>query len=104
MDLESAVQAVLNGELGIVMETTEEAQAIVDCCCEFGVDTMFLPAHEVPAKWTVFGVNRKYPQSKYPVFWNSQNNFEHATGIYQSMRFSDLLPAKPDLSDVEILL
>ena len=48
MDLESAVRAALRGELGIIMKTREEAEAIVDVCREFGALTEYLPIYEVP--------------------------------------------------------
>lgn len=104
MDLESAVRAALRGELGIIMETREEAQAIVNLCREFGVYTEYLPIHEVPDYWEVFGVNSDYPEESYPVFWGDWSVFERETGIKRSVRFSNLLIAMPDLSGVEGLL
>ena len=104
MDLESAVRAALRGELGIIMKTREEAEAIVDVCREFGALTEYLPIYEVPDYWEVFGVNSDYPEESYPVFWGNWGSFEGGTGIKQSVRCANLLPSLPDLSDIETLL
>lgn len=104
MDLESAVRAALRGELGIIMKTREEAEAIVDVCREFGALTEYLPIHEVPAYWKVFGVNSGYPEKSYPVFWRNREAFEDETDIKRSVRCADLLFSTLDLSGVEALL
>lgn len=104
MDLDTAIRAALRGELGIIMETREEAETIVEACRGFDAFTEYLPSHEVPDHWEVFGVNSDYPEESYPVFWNNRGSFERKTGIRRSVRCADLLPSLPDLSDVETLL
>lgn len=104
MDLESAVGAALRGELCIIMETREEAQALVDVCKELGVSTQFLFVGEVPNKWTVCGPDDDDWKYHDLCFWSNQGTFERRTGIKQSVRCADLLPPMPDLSDVETLL
>ena len=104
MDLESAVRAALRGEIGIIMETREEAQALVDVCKELGIDTEYLPVNKVPNTWTVCGVDNDEWEDPELFFWSNQDAFERATGIERSVRCADLLFSIPDLSDVEMLL
>lgn len=104
MDLESAVQAALRGELGIIMETREEAKAIVNVCKELDVNTEYLPVDEVPNKWTVCGLDNDEWEDSDLCFWSNQDTFEQITDIKRSVRFADLLTTMPDLSDVGALL
>lgn len=104
MDLESAVRAALRGELGIIMETRKEAEAIVDVCRGIGINVEFLPVDEVPNTWSVCGSDNDGWEDIDLCFWSNQEAFEHGTGVKQSVRCADLLPSTPDLSDVETLL
>lgn len=104
MDLETAIKAALDEELCIIMDTTEEAQAIVDVCRELEINTEYLPVNEVPNKWTVCGLDNDEWKDPELCFWSNQDTFERRTGIERSVRCADLLSSIPDLSDVEMLL
>lgn len=100
MDLETAVGLVFEGQLGIIVDSKEEARTLVSIAKSLGFLKRSEVYYGIPDTWCVFGCIGS-TEKKQATFYSIGSGFARARDL---VNFSDLATAAFDLVDIQNLL
>jgi hypothetical protein len=102
MDLETAVCLVFEGQLGIIVDSKEEAQTLVSIAKSFGFTRRSTNYDGIPERWCVFGhYEIAGVKEKEIVFYSMRSSFAQTRDL---VSFSDLATVAFDTSSICDLL
>lgn len=99
MDLDTALQQVAAGILGIRVSTKHEAKTCVNHAKKLGLRRISNDIDGVPGIWNIFGVLSCAPPTA--TFWKDGSDF---TKAHKIVDFCDLVDVAVDVSDIANLL
>lgn len=98
MDLETAIQQILRGELYLEMESDEQCEMFIDACQEMGVSTTWLEPDDFSAGYRFVAVDEGDLASWYVI-----NVFLVSYPDAHGVKFSDLISEFIDIDAVSLL-
>lgn len=87
MNIEAAIEQMLRGELGILIDTDEQSKAICDACEQMGVDTSYIAPNAVHLGYELVGLDDDGDLNT----WYFQDDFKEDCPYARVEKFSDLI-------------